>query len=79
MNQATIKSLVKSQEWQELKDYFNSEIVDRPLTIKTEGMDANRIALEILSSQLAVKKIVNALKKLERIGNKEVAKAESWK
>ncbi len=79
MNQATIKSLVKSQEWQELKEYFNSEILDKPLTIKTDGMDADRIAIEVLASQLSVKKIINAIRKLERIGNKEIAKTESWK
>lgn len=79
MTQATITNLIKTEEWKELKEFFNREIVDKPLTIKTDGMDADRIAIEVLASQLATKKIISAIRKFERLGAKDLVKAESWK
>jgi hypothetical protein len=71
MTQATISNLIKTQEWQEIKNFFKAEIEDKPLSIKTDGLSAERIALEVLSSQLATKKIMSAIRKFERLGSKE--------
>ena len=66
------QSFIKTGEWQEVKAFFKDEIIDKPLDIKTEGLSAERIALEVLASQLATKKIIKLINKIERLGNKTV-------
>ena len=74
------KSLIKSQEWQDVKSIFQAELIDKPLGIKTEGKSIEMIALEVRASQLACEKVLKIVKKVERLGNKEVFnKTESWK
>lgn len=74
------KSLIKSQEWLDVKSIFNSELIDKPLGIKTEGKSIEMIALEVRASQLACEKVLKIIKKVERLGNKEILnKVESWK
>ncbi len=64
------QSIVSSKEWSEIKDFIKSEIIDKPLDIKTDGLSAERIAIEVLASQLATKKILKVIAKMERLGKK---------
>jgi len=72
------QAFVKSIEWQEIKAFFKAELEDKPMSIKTDGLSAERIALEVLASNKATEKINKIIKKFERLGLKDVAK-ESWK
>ncbi|OQA77489.1 MAG: hypothetical protein BWY30_01083 [Tenericutes bacterium ADurb.Bin239] len=73
------QSLIKSKEWLEIKDFLKSEIIDKPLDIKTDGLSAERIAIEVLASQLATKKILKAVAKMERLGAKIEIENKSFK
>jgi hypothetical protein len=73
------QSLVKTKEWLEIKDFLKSEIIDKPLDIKTDGLSAERIAIEVLASQLATKKILKAVAKMERLGAKIAIENKSFK
>jgi len=72
-------SFLQSIEWQEIKAFFKAELEDKPLSIKTDGLSAERIALEVIASQKANDKVLRAIRKLERSGAKEELKKESWK
>ena len=73
------QSLVKTKEWLEIKDFLKSEIIDKPLDIKTDVLSAERIAIEVLASQLATKKILKAVAKMERLGAKIAIENKSFK
>lgn len=73
------QSLVKSKEWLEIKDFIKSEIIDKPLDIKTDGLSAERIAIEVLASQIATKKVLKVIAKMERLGSKMVIENKSFK
>ena len=73
------QSITKSAEWLEIKDFLKSEIIDKPLDIKTDGLSAERIAIEVLASQLATKKILKAVAKMERLGAKIEIENKSFK
>ena len=73
------QSLVKTKEWLEIKDFLKSEIIDKPLDIKTDGLSAERIAIEVLASQLATKKVLKAVAKMERLGAKIEIENKSFK
>lgn len=73
------QSLVKSAEWLEIKDFLKSEIIDKPLDIKTDGLSAERIAIEVLASQLATKKVLKVIAKMERLGSKIAIENKSFK
>lgn len=73
------QSLVKTKEWLEIKDFLKSEIIDKPLDIKTDGLSSERIAVEVLASQLATKKVLKVIAKMERLGNKIVIENKSFK
>ncbi len=60
-------NFLKSDDWKEAKGFLIAEIKDRPLNIKTEGLSAERIAIEVRASQIASEKIVKAIKRLERM------------
>ena len=65
------KSIVKTGHWQEIKKYFEEEIQNKPFDIKTENLSAERIAIEVRASQLAIEKIKKAITKFERLGQEE--------
>ena len=73
------QSLIKSAEWLEIKEFIKSEIIDKPLDIKTDGLSAERIAVEVLASQLATKKVLKVIAKMERLGNKIAIENKSFK
>ena len=73
------QSLVKTKEWLEIKEFIKSEIIDKPLDIKTDGLSAGRIAVEVLASQLATKKVLKVIAKMERLGSKIVIENKSFK
>ena len=73
------QSLVKTKEWLEIKEFIKSEIIDKPLDIKTDGLSAERIAIEVLASQLATKKVLKVIAKMERLGNKIAIENKSFK
>ena len=73
------QSLIKSKEWLEIKEFIKSEIIDKPLDIKTDGLSSERIAVEVLASQLATKKVLKIIAKMERLGNKIVIENKSFK
>lgn len=72
------QSLVKTGDWQEVKAFIKAEIIDKPLEIKTEGLSAERIALEVLASQIATKKIMKVINKIERLGGKTITDNKSF-
>lgn len=63
---------------EEIEKFFKAELVDKPLDIKTDDMTADEIALEVRSSQIAIKKIYRLLSRLKGIEPKD-SKSESWK
>jgi len=73
------QSITKSAEWLEIKDFIKSEIIDKPLDIKTDGLSAERIALEVLASQMATKKVLKVIAKMERLGAKIEIENKSFK
>lgn len=74
------KSLIKSQEWLDIKSIFKSELIDKPLSIKTDNKSIESIALEVRASQIACEKVLKIIKKVERAGAKDIFnKTESWK
>ena len=73
------QSITKSAEWLEIKDFIKSEIIDKPLDIKTDGLSAERIALEVLASQMATKKVLRVIAKMERLGAKIEIENKSFK
>ena len=73
------QSLVKTKEWLEIKDFIKSEIIDKPLDIKTDGLSSERIALEVLASQMATKKVLKVIAKMERLGAKIEIENKSFK
>jgi hypothetical protein len=70
---------LKTKEWEEIKSFFKSEIIDTPLKIKTDGLSSERIALEVRGSQLASEKILKAIRKFERLGKKIERDNQSYK
>lgn len=72
------QSLVTTGDWQEVKAFIKAEIIDKPLEIKTEGLSAERIALEVLASQIATKKIMKVINKIERLGGKTITDNKSF-
>jgi hypothetical protein len=61
-----MENFIKTQEWQDLKDLMRAEFANTPLKIKTEGLSAERIAIEVRASQLAYEKLDKFIKKLDR-------------
>jgi hypothetical protein len=63
----SIKSLIQTEDWNEIKAFTSAEIIDKPMSIKTDGKSIESIALEVRASQIAVEKIKKAFKKLDRL------------
>ncbi len=74
-----LKILVNSDYFPELEKFIKSEITDKVLDIKTDGKSIKRIALEVLASEIANKKILKMLAKMKRLGEKEKKLANSYK
>lgn len=64
----SLKSIINTSDWNEIKDFLYKEIKDKPLSIDTKNKTAEMIALELRASQIAVEKINDVIKKLELIG-----------
>lgn len=73
-----LKSLSDSQEWQEIKSFLLENLKDKPLDIKIDGMDNDRIALELRASQLATAKVIKLIKKFERQTTLEHKKSQKY-
>jgi len=69
-----IEQFIKTKDWQELKSIMRDEFENKPLKIKTDGMTAEQIALEVKSSQIAYAKLDKFIKKLDRQANQNVKK-----
>lgn len=69
-----IEQFIKSKDWQELKSLMREEFVNTPLKIKTEGMTAEQIAIEVRASQIAYNKLDKFIKKLDRQANQNIKK-----
>lgn len=69
-----IEQFIKSKDWQELKSLMREEFVNTPLKIKTEGMTAEQIAIEVRASQIAYAKLDKFIKKLDRQANQNIKK-----
>jgi len=67
-----IDAFLKSSEWQELKQFFFEEFLDKPLKIKTDGKSIEKIALEVMASNIASKKLALAIKKFERMAKPQI-------
>lgn len=64
----SIKSFVKTEDWNLIKDFITNEIQNKPLSIDTKDKTPEMIAVEVRASQIAVEKIHSVVKKLELIG-----------
>jgi hypothetical protein len=69
-----IEQFILTKEWQELKSLMREEFVNTPLKIKTEGMTAEQIAIEVRASQIAYAKLDKFIKKLDRQANQNIKK-----
>ena len=74
-----INDLSKNPEWSEIKAFLLNELVEKPLTIKTDGISHERIAIELISTNKASEKIVKAIKKLERITKEHAVKSKPFR
>jgi hypothetical protein len=72
-----IEQFIKTKEWTELKEVMRNEFANTPLKIKTEGLTAEQIAVEVRGSQIAYEKLDKFIKKLDRQA-KLSTKKESW-
>lgn len=72
-----LSEFTKSPAWIELQEFFKSELVDKPLDIKTKDMTVEQIALEVRASQLAITKINKILNKVRGIQPTDV-KVQEW-
>jgi hypothetical protein len=69
-----IENFIKTKEWAELKAMMRAEFANTPLKIKTEGLTAESIAIEVRASQKAYAKLDKFIKKLDRQANQNVKK-----
>ena len=69
-----IKQFITTEEWKELKEIMKEEFENTPLKIKTEGMTAEQIAIEVRASQIAYSKLDKFIKKLDRQAKQDVKK-----
>jgi hypothetical protein len=69
-----IENFIKTKDWQELKALMRDEFANTPLKIKTDGMTAESIAVEVRASQIAYAKLDKFIKKLDRQANQNVKK-----
>jgi hypothetical protein len=69
-----IEQFILTKEWQELKGIMKEEFGNTPLKIKTEGMTAEQIAIEVRASQIAYAKLDKFIKKLDRQANQNIKK-----
>ncbi|HNU95666.1 MAG TPA: hypothetical protein PKK32_01750, partial [Candidatus Paceibacterota bacterium] len=69
-----IEQFITTKEWQELKGMMKEEFGNTPLKIKTEGMTAEQIAIEVRASQIAYAKLDKFIKKLDRQANQNIKK-----
>jgi hypothetical protein len=69
-----IEQFILTKDWQELKSLMREEFVNTPLKIKTEGMTAEQIAIEVRASQIAYAKLDKFIKKLDRQANQNIKK-----
>lgn len=72
-----LSEFTKTPAWIELVEFFKSELVDKPLDIKTKDMTAEEIAIEVRASQLAIIKINKILNKVRGIQPTDV-KVQEW-
>jgi hypothetical protein len=81
MKEKAIKSIVNQTGWQYIEEVFIDEIIEgkKALNFKTEGKTAEMIAIDVIARERASKMILDVLKKLKRIANKEEYKKESFK
>ena len=71
-----IEQFIKTKEWTELKEVMRNEFANTPLKIKTEGLTAEQIAVEVRGSQIAYEKLDKFIKKLDRQAKLSVKKEE---
>lgn len=69
-------SFLKSKEWLLAKTFLIEELADKPMKIKTEGLNAEAIAVEVRAAQMAAKAMARAIRKFEM---KELPRASEEK
>jgi len=69
-----IEQFITTKEWQELKGIMKEEFGNTPLKIKTEGMTAEQIAIEVRASQIAYDKLMKFIGKLDRQAKQAIKK-----
>ena len=72
-----IEQFITTKEWAELKTIMRDEFANTPLKIKTEGLTAEQIAVEVRASQIAYEKLDKFIKKLDRQAKLNIKK-EDW-
>ena len=72
-----IEQFITTKEWAELKSIMRNEFANTPLKIKTEGLTAEQIAVEVRGSQIAYEKLDKFIKKLDRQAKLSIKK-EDW-
>jgi len=68
----------KSNDWLELKEILTEEFTLKPLSIKTDKLSAEQIAIEVRASQIASERIKKFIGKIQA-KDKRKALQESWK
>lgn len=73
-----LSNLIETSDWQELKDLLKEEFELKPLSIKTDNMSAEQIAIEVRASQIANERINKFIRKIQAKAKSDIKK-ESWK
>jgi hypothetical protein len=73
-----LSNLIETKDWQDLKDLLKEEFELKPLSIKTDNMSAEQIAIEVRASQIANERINKFIRKVQAKAKSDIKK-ESWK
>lgn len=61
------KEFFQTKEWVEIETILKESIIDKPLNISVSGKTADMIALEVMASSIAAKKIKSAIRKIKSL------------
>jgi hypothetical protein len=73
----SLENFVNSDDWKKLKQLLKEEFENKPMSIKTDNMSAEQIAIEVRASQIANERVNKFIKKLQAKLKRE--NKESWK
>lgn len=73
----SLQNFVNTTDWDEMKQVLKEEFEVKPLSIKTDNMSAEQIAIEVRASQIAKERMDKFIRRLQAKLKRE--SKESWK